>query len=55
MKILGRYLILLTKLKLFIYANEIKEKKLVKISTGKSEFIQYELAENTNNYNNLFI
>ena len=55
MKILGKYLILLTKLKLFIYANEIKEKELVKISTGKSESIQYKLAENINNYNNLFI
>ena len=55
MKILGKYLILLTILKLFICANEIKEKELIKISTGKSEFIQYELAENTNNYNNLFI
>ena len=55
MKILGKYLILLTLLKLFICANEIKEKELFKIRTGKSEFIQYELAENTNNYNYLFI
>ena len=55
MKSTKKLVLLLTLLKLFFCATQTNEKELFRISTLSTTYNQYQLAENKNQYNYLFV
>ena len=55
MKSLIIYFILLFLTKLSICYTETEEKELFRVRTSRNEYIQFDMAENRNNYTYLFI